>query len=298
LTDLREQHDNRFLHVRPSVSFLDSETGFSEAKFVVVGAPLDVTGTFRTGYRGAPLAIRAASAQIETYSHRYSFDAESATVHDLGDITVGFDVPSAVRFIEETVAQIRSHQKIPIILGGEHTVTLGSFLGSGADRLVVFDAHMDLREEYQGVTLSHATWLRRLSERISPSRILIVGARATSHDELASVPLGINIIHSDDLQSKENEFVDWVENARDCYMSLDLDYFDPAYAPGVGNPEPGGSSPDDFFRLLSRLRRPRIVGLDVCEAIPGLDPSGITSVLATKVVVELLSLISVKDLTE
>lgn len=298
MTDLREQPDDSFLHVRPSVSFLDSETGFSEAKFVVVGAPLDVTGTFRTGYRDAPMAIRAASSQIETYSSRYSYDAESATLHDLGDINVGFDVSSAVRFIEETVAQIRSNQKVPIILGGEHTVTLGSFLGSGAERLVVFDAHMDLREEYQGVTLSHATWLRRLSERISPARILIVGARATSHDELTSLPTGINIMHSAEIRDKENDFVNWIEDAKDCYISLDLDYFDPAYAPGVGNPEPGGSSPDDLFRLLSRLKKPRIVGLDVCEVVPRLDPSGITSVLATKVVIELLSLISVKHLSK
>ena len=284
--------------MRPSASFLSSETGFSEAKFVVVGAPLDVTGTFRTGYRDAPLAIRAASAQIETYSSRYSFDAESAPICDLGDIAVGLDVSDAVRFVEETVAQIRANQKIPIVLGGEHTITLGSFLGSDADRLVVFDAHMDLRGEYQGMTLSHATWLRRLSERISPSRILIVGARATSHDEFATMPPKVNIMHSDDLQDKENEIVDWVENGNGCYISLDLDYFDPAYAPGVGNPEPGGPSPNDLFNFLSHLRKPKVVGLDICEAIPRLDPSGITSILASKVVIELVSLISVKDLVQ
>lgn len=295
---MRVQPNDRFLHVRPPVSFLDSETSFSDAKFVIVGAPLDVTGTFRTGYREAPTAIRVASSQIETYSRRYSFDAENVKVHDLGDIGVGFDVHSAVRYIEETVAQIRSNQKIPVVLGGEHTVTFGSFLGSGADRLVVFDAHMDLRDEYQGVTLSHATWLRRLSERVPLDRILVVGARATSHDELASVPAGISIIHSDEIHGRENDFVNWIEKARDCYISLDLDYFDPAYAPGVGNPEPCGSSPDDFLDLLSRLRKPRIVGLDICEDIPRLDPSGITSVLATKVIVELLSLISVKHLSK
>jgi len=278
--------------------FLDSETEFGSAKFVVIGAPLDVTGTFRAGYRDGPTAIRVASSQLETYSFRYSLDADEVPIHDIGDLNVGFDVNQGVKIIEDTVAQVRSSGKIPLLLGGEHTITFGGFLGSGADKLVVFDAHLDLRDEYQGMTISHATWLRRLSEKVHSDRILIVGGRATSSEEIASKPDGLRILRSADLRSLGDELVKWVSDAESCYLSVDMDFFDPAYAPGVGNPEPEGSSPSDFFDLLSLTKKPMVLGADVCEVIPTLDPSGITSILASKVLLELVSLVSSKDLAQ
>ena len=294
------QHDaeGRFLHARGPLRFLDSETDFGSAKFVVIGAPLDVTGTFRAGYRDGPTAIRVASSQLETYSFRYSLDADEVPIHDIGDLNVGFDVNQGVKIIEDTVAQVRSSGKIPLLLGGEHTITFGGFLGSGADKLVVFDAHLDLRDEYQGMTISHATWLRRLSEKVHSDRILIVGGRATSSEEIASKPDGLRILRSADLRSLGDELVKWVSDAESCYLSVDMDFFDPAYAPGVGNPEPEGSSPSDFFDLLSLTKKPMVLGADVCEVIPTLDPSGITSILASKVLLELVSLVSSKDLAQ
>jgi len=277
---------------------MDSEVSFREAKFVVVGAPLDATGTFRPGYRYAPFAIRSASSQIETYSWRFSFDAGRSLIHDLGDLAVGSDVGRAVQLIEESVSQIRAASKIPLVLGGEHTVTLGSFLGSHADRLIVFDAHTDLRDEYQGIRLSHATWLRRLSERVPRGRILVIGGRATSSDELASRPHDVRVIRWSGVGSVSSDLSKWAGDGSGCYLSIDLDFFDPAYAPGVGNPEPEGASPAEFFQLLASLEKPRLVGADVVEVVPNLDPSGITSVLASKILVELISLISVKNLTQ
>lgn len=286
------------MHARGPLSFLGSEADFDSAKFIVIGAPLDVTGTFRPGYRDGPTAIRMASSQLETYSFRYSLDAEDVPIHDIGDLNVGLDVNQGVEIIEDTVAQVRSSAKIPLVLGGEHTITFGSFLGSGADKLVVFDAHLDLRDEYQGMAMSHATWLRRLSERAGPDRILIVGGRATSSGELKSKPDGVRVLRSSDLQHLGDELVKWVSDGRSCYISADMDFFDPAYAPGVGNPEPEGFSPSDFFDLLSFIKKPNIVGADVCEVVPSLDPSGITSILASKVLVELVSLVSSKDLAQ
>lgn len=265
---------------------------------MVVGAPLDVTGTFRSGYRDAPLSIRRASSQIETYSWRYSHDAEHSAIHDLGDLVMGSDVFQAISVVEESTAQIRTSSKIPLVLGGEHTVTFGSFLGSGADKLLVFDAHMDLRDEYQGATMSHATWLRRLVEKTSPDRVMIVGARATSSEELSSDTPKVRIVRSFESGAGKSEFVDWVDDGSSCHVSVDMDFFDPAYAPGVGNPEPEGATPSQLFDLLASLRRPKVVGVDVCELVPSLDPAGISSVLASKVLVELISLISVKHLAQ
>lgn len=295
---MRGKSGDKFLHARGPLSFLGCETDFDGAKFVVMGAPLDVTGTFRTGYRDAPTAMRTASYQLETYSHRHSFDAEDAPIHDIGDLNVGFDAYQGVKVVEDSVAQVRSSAKIPLLLGGEHTIAFGGFLGSGADKLVVFDAHLDLREEYQGTLMSHATWLRRLSERVSPDRIMVVGGRATSSDELASKPDGVKVLRRPEPRFASDELVSWVSDGRSCYVSVDLDFFDPAYAPGVGNPEPEGASPSEFFDLLSLLKGSEIAGADVCEVIPSLDPSGITSILASKVLLELVSLVSSKDLVK
>ena len=295
---MRHDAEGKFLHARGPLRFLGSEADFGSAKFVVIGAPLDVTGTFRSGYRDGPTAIRVVSSQLETYSFRYSLDADEVPIHDIGDLNVGFDVNQGVKIVEDTVAQVRSSAKIPLVLGGEHTITFGSFTGSGADKIVVFDAHLDLRDEYQGMALSHATWLRRLSEKVDPNRILIIGGRATSSEEMASKPDDVRILRSADPRPLGDELVKWVSDAKSCYLSVDMDFFDPAYAPGVGNPEPEGFSPSDFFDLLSLIKKPTVLGADVCEVIPTLDPSGITSILASKVLLELVSLVSSKDFAQ
>jgi len=179
---MNEHGNGGFLYVYPAMAFGGTQTDFEKSSFVVVGAPLDSTGTHRTGYREAPMVIRAASAQVEQYSFRFSVDASKGKVHDLGDLLLGPDPMHSVGIIEQTVRQIRAGSRIPVILGGEHTITYGAFMGSEADRLIVFDAHMDLRDEYLYTKFSHATWLRRLVEQVDPKKILHVGARATSED--------------------------------------------------------------------------------------------------------------------
>lgn len=287
--DMNKPEHGDFLDLYPSMAFGGAQSNLEDSEFVLIGAPLDSTGTFRTGYREAPNAIRTVSAQIEQYSYRFSVDASKANVHDLGDLVLGPDPAKNVGVVEKTVRQITAMSKIPIILGGEHTITFGGFLGSEADRLIVFDAHMDLRDEYLGSKFSHATWLRRLLERVDLSRVLHVGTRSTSEDELASNPPRIEMVTSDTLTARRFEGVKkWVKPGLKYYASIDLDVFDPPHAPGVGNPEPEGISPTIFFDLLKELSPLDIVGFDVCELIPKYDPSGITTILASKIVLELL----------
>jgi len=271
------------------MAFGGAQSDLEASEFVLIGAPLDSTGTFRTGYREGPNAIRTVSAQIEQYSYRFSVDASKANVHDLGDLSLGPEPAENVNVVEQAVSRIRSMSKIPIILGGEHTIAFGGFLGSEADRLIVFDAHMDLRDEYLGSKFSHATWLRRLLDRVDLGRVLQVGTRSTSEDELASNPPRIEMVASDALMARRFESVKkWIRPGLKYYLSIDLDVFDPPYAPGVGNPEPEGISPTVFFDLLKELSPLDMVGFDVCELIPRYDPSGITTILASKIALELL----------
>ncbi len=271
------------------MAFGGAQTDLDKSDFVVIGAPLDSTGTFRTGYRDAPTAIRTASSQVEQYSYRFSVDASKANTHDMGDLVLGPDPIQSTTVVKQTVHQIRAKSKIPIILGGEHTIAFGAFLGSEADRLIVFDAHMDLRDEYLDTKFSHATWLRRLLEKIDPKRVLQIGIRSTSEDELASNPPRIESISSEMLTARRFEGLrNWIKPGLKCYLSIDMDVFDPPYAPGVGNPEPEGISPTNFFDCLKEFTGVEIVGFDVCEVIPKYDPSGITAILASKVILEIL----------
>jgi agmatinase len=270
-----------------------SNRSYEEAKFLVVGVPLDVSGTYRTGYRFAPMYIRQAAAQIEFKSLRYENELSDRDIFDLGDIALGSNLESNLKDIENSMLELRNEKKIVAIIGGEHTITYSTFMGLKAERIIIFDAHFDLRNEYAGMRFSHATWLRRLLENIDTEDVLIVGARATSFDETSSNPPKVPHVNPLQLRSEEINFIkDWFKKDKKYYISVDMDCFDPAYAPGVGNPEPEGISPTTFFDfLLKYVSQLDIVGFDVNEVVPQYDLSGITSVLAAKVILEIINMI-------
>jgi agmatinase len=270
-----------------------SNRSYEEAKFLVVGVPLDVSGTYRTGYRFAPMYIRQAAAQIEFKSLRYENELSDRDIFDLGDIALGSNLESNLKDIENSMLELRNEKKIVVIIGGEHTITYSTFTGLKAERIIIFDAHFDLRNEYAGMRFSHATWLRRLLENIDTEDVLIVGARATSFDETSSNPPKVLHVNPLQLRSEEINFIkDWFKKDKKYYISVDMDCFDPAYAPGVGNPEPEGISPTTFFDfLLKYVSQLDIVGFDVNEVVPQYDLSGITSVLAAKVILEIINMI-------
>lgn len=286
---MNNQAVDELLRISTATTFGGTQSDFEGSGFVILGAPLDSTGTFRVGYREAPIAIRSTSSQIEQYSSRFMIDASRAKVHDVGDLVLGPDPSQAVDTLEQAIRKVREKSKIPIILGGEHTITLGAFIGSGADRLIVFDAHLDARDEYLFSRLSHTTWLRRLVEKIGYEKMLHIGFRATSEDEMASGLPPIEIVPASLLLDRKfDEVRNRIRWNSSYYLSIDMDVFDPAYAPGVGNPEPEGISPTILFDLFKELKELNIVAFDICEVIPKYDPSGITSILASKVVLEFI----------
>ncbi|MFP3229247.1 MAG: agmatinase [Nitrososphaeria archaeon] len=252
------------------------------ARVVMVGAPYDSTQSFRPGARLGPSAIRAALPNMEFYSIELGMSLEDLSVGDAGDLEPTSDVLSAVKFVEEAARELAESGRVPAIVGGEHTVTLGAYRPFCGSTLVVLDAHLDMRDEIYGLRTSHATFMRRLLESCG-ARVIHVGGRAFSEEELSFARShGVSIYTARDLEAAEGALSGLADSGSGVYVSLDLDVADPAFAPGVGNPEPGGMSSSELLRLLAALDGAPIVGFDVVELSPPYDPSGITSALAAK----------------
>jgi len=284
----------RELYVSPSAVFSGYQKPFDEASYVILGAPFDVTSTYRTGARFAPLAIREASQNIETHSFRSGIDIEDLRLHDLGDIHVTGDATETLRRVEQVLKEILTTQKVPILIGGEHTITLGAARAVGKNAAILdFDAHLDLRNEYMNQTISHTTFMRRIKEQVKPTKIVEIGTRAVCKEELGyAKKAGIDFITAQQIQKDGSEkttpkIKKLLEDARKIYLTVDLDVLDPAFAPAVQNPEPDGLSIHTLYDLLHEICDGRIVAFDVVEAAPPYD-NGVTSIQAAKTIFEIL----------
>ncbi len=253
---------------------------------VIIGAPYDATATHRLGARAAPSAIRWASDSIETYSPIQRRDLADVRLADAGDLNLEGCSPEAM--IGRVRDAVAAAQALPLLLGGEHTVTVGAvtaLAGRHPDLAVVLlDAHLDLRDEYEGQRWSHATTVRRTADIVGSPRIAVLGARSGTRDEwarassLAAATRGAAV--PQDV---------WTSLAGlPLYLSVDIDGFDPAIAPGTGNPEPLGLDAEDFMSLLGVLRQGRVVGCDLVEVSPPYDPSGGTAIFAAWLIREMV----------
>jgi agmatinase len=280
------------LHVSRSQIFSGLTKSFDQAEFVVFGVPFDKTSTYRAGSKFAPAAIREASLNIETYSFRSKFDLEDARICDIGDLHVVDSVDETLRRLSAVEGEILKASKIPIAIGGEHTISFGAIRSFPRDvGIVCFDAHADMRDEYMGEKLMHATFLRRIIENVGSDRIVHVGLRAVCREELSFIEKN----HVRHFSMQELKGHDQKEDARNIrravsefeklYVTIDMDAFDPGFAPGVGNPEPDGMWPDLFFTILTGLCDERVAGLDLVELSPNCD-NGVTAPLAAKVLFE------------
>jgi len=270
---------------------------FEKAKYVVFGVPFDATSTYRTGARFAPQAIRQASLNIETYSFRSGLDVEDLAIHDVGDLHVSMDAQKTVDMTRLVVEDILAGGKVPVALGGEHTLTLGvaKALGAQAGKtaIVSFDAHLDLRSEFLGSTLSHASFMHLISEDVKPGKIVEVGTRSASREELAfAKEAGVDFFASQQIIKQGSERV--AEQLKEkllpyenVYLTVDMDVLDPAFAPAVQNPEPDGISATALLDLACVLCDKRVLGFDVVEVAPIYD-QGVTAVVAAKIVFEML----------
>lgn len=264
----------------------------------VIGAPFDATSTYRGGSRFAPAAIREAFMNIEIYSRPLDVDLEALSVADAGNLRHTASAAEMARAVEATVRASRSQGFVPAVLGGEHSITYAAMRAMPpGTTLLVFDAHLDLRDEYDDLALMHATFLRRLGEVRPDLRVVHVGTRAATREEWAvAAERGYALLRADQIDAgmQIGERVrDLLADAGDVYVSIDLDGLDPAYAPGVANPEVGGLSTRQLLDGLYALRGKNVVGFDIVELSPAYDPGGITAVAAAKFLAELCCLVHV-----
>ncbi len=282
------------LFVSPSPVFTGNQQTFEDAKYMILGVPLDVTSTYRSGARFAPLAIREASLNIEGYSFRNKVDIEDLKIHDLGDLHITGDVELTLGRLALVAQDLFEAKKVPVFIGGEHTITLGVTRSLGENvALVSFDAHLDLRDEYLGLTVSHTTFMRRIKEQVNPSKILEIGTRAVCREELDyAKKSGIEFltagqIRKDGAEKTVETIDDMLAGYEKIYLTIDLDVLDPAFAPAVQNPEPEGLDTPTLLDLINEVCDHGIVGFDLVEVAPHYD-RGVTAIQAAKIIFEVL----------
>jgi agmatinase len=275
---------------RNFLPFMACENSYDESKLVLFGAPFDGTSSYRPGSRFAPTAIRAESFGIETYSPNLKKDLEDVPVFDAGDLEFPMgNTKKVLSQIEEMSQKIISDNKIPLMMGGEHLVTLGSVRAVVKKypnlNMVHFDAHADLRDDYIGETLSHATVIRRCFELLNDGKIFQFGIRSMTKDE--DIWAEKNVIQRKyDLATIDNVIASLED--KPVYLTIDLDVLDPSVFSGTGTPEPGGVSFDDLIRAVHKVGKLNIVGCDINELSPHYDSSGVSTVTACKVIRELI----------
>ncbi|MCS7114027.1 MAG: agmatinase [Nitrososphaerota archaeon] len=281
---------------QPNV-FSGFQKPFEEANYIILGVPFDFTSTYRTGARFGPNAIREASLNIETYSFRTGLDVEDLRLHDLGDLHVSTSTEQTMERLERVVKEILEQGKTPVTIGGEHTITLGVLKGLGEKAsktaVVSFDAHLDLRDQFMGLKLSHTTFMRRISEEIKPAKIIEVGTRAVCKEELEYAEnaeikfLTTNYIRREGVEQATAFLEKRLEDMRNVYVSIDMDILDPAYAPAVQNPEPEGLETSVLLDILGCVCDKPILGFDLVEVAPNYD-HGNTAIQAAKIIFEML----------
>jgi len=271
-------------------TILGCDRDYEESTIVLFGAPYDGTSSYRPGARFGPPAIRGESYGLETYSPYQERDLEEIRVMDSGDLELPFGSPEpTLDQIEAFVENLLSDGKIPGMLGGEHLVTLGAVraLRKKYDDLHILhlDAHTDLRDEYLGQTLSHATVMRRCHELLGDGKIFQFGIRSGLREEFQFAQEHL-VLHKFDLLGIEAA----VESlkGKPVYLTIDLDVLDPACFPGTGTPEAGGVTFMDLLSALGKISALHIVGFDMNELAPQYDPSGASTAMACKVLREVL----------
>ena len=273
-------------------TFIGCESSFEEASIVLYGAPFDSTTSFRPGARFGPSAMRHESFGLETYSPYQDKDLIDISVFDSGDLELCFGSSEiALSDIQKRAEEILKAGKFPLLLGGEHLVTLGAVRAAAAKypdlHIIHFDAHADLRDDYLGAKLSHACVLRRCHEIVGDGHIHQFCIRSGEREEFQFASRHTDF-HPFTFEGLGETVRELKEKQVPVYFTIDLDCMDPSVFPGTGTPEAGGVS---FLELLKAIRivsQTNVVGADVNELAPMLDVSGVSTATACKVLRELL----------
>ena len=265
----------------------------SEPTANIFGVPFDSTHSYKPGCRFGPDAIRDAFNNIEIFQPEFGVDLETVNINDLGNTKTTVVASEMLQMVENITSELKKQNKQMIILGGEHLITLGSFTCFPKDTgYVVFDAHYDLRDQYADIKLSHAAYLRRIVEKRGSENIVHVGARAFVKEELAFLKEH-NIRTVSDKEIRDGNGVkllnDITSTFDNLYLSIDLDVLDPAFAPGVGNPEAVGISSRELYDLITTLQNKKIVAADIVELNPTYD-NGSTASMAAKMISTIIAM--------
>lgn len=274
-------------------TFIACDAEYDDSKIVLFGAPFDSTTSYRPGTRFASSAIRNESFGIETYSPYTDRDLLDISVFDSGDLELCFgNTEYALSDIENRTAEILNDGKIPFMIGGEHLVTLGAvravFKKYPDLHIIHFDAHADLRDDYLGAKLSHASVIRRCHDLVGDRKIYQFGIRSGDREEFkwAKDHVFTNKFNFDSLAETVEKL-----KGKPVYFTLDLDVLDPSIFCGTGTPEADGVSFRELLNAVKKVSELDIVGLDMNELSPIYDQSGASTALACKLLREILLLI-------
>lgn len=271
-------------------TFIGCESEYEDSRIVIFGAPFDSTTSYRPGTRFASAAMRNESFGIETYSPRQDKDLLDTKIYDGGDLELCFGSPeSALSDIEDMTADILDHGKLPLMIGGEHLVTLGAVRAAVKKytdlHIVHFDAHADLRDDYLGQKLSHACVMRRCHELVGDGKIFQFGIRSGDREEFR---WGRNHVETSKFDFSGIESLKEKIGDKPVYFTLDLDVLDPSCFCGTGTPEAGGVSYNQLISAIEEVAKLNVIGLDVNELSPMLDQSGASTALACKLLREIM----------
>lgn len=282
--------NNKFYTVS---KFMEMEDDYEVSDVVVFGAGFDGTTSNRPGTRFASSAMRIESYGLETYSPLLELDLEDYNICDMGDLDLSIgNTDKVLEEIYEGTKEILDDDKFPFMIGGEHLVTLPAFkaVHEKYDDIYVlhFDAHTDLREEYNNNKNSHATVIKRIWDIVGDGRIFQFGIRSGTREEF-------NFALKEKHTYMETHTIDsfWkiisTLSGKNVYLTIDLDVLDPSIFPGTGTPEPGGISYRQFEQIFKILKNSNInlVGCDIVELSPDYDDTKVSTVVACKILREL-----------
>jgi agmatinase len=271
-------------------TFISANTPFATSTAVILGCPFDGTASFRPGARFGPSAIRRASWGIETYSPYLKRDLSQLRLHDMGDLELPLgEKDASLSMIREAVRRIVSAKKFPILLGGDHLISLPAveevLQAYPHLHIVHIDAHTDLRENYLGEALSHSTVMRKVVDRLEKGRLFQIGIRSGAKEEFDFAKKMKSIVptHPNSLRALVKRI-----GKQPVYVTFDVDAMDPSLVPGVGTPEPGGFTFEGILFILKELRPLRVVGFDLVELTPDYDPTQVSSVTASVILREMI----------
>jgi len=259
----------------------------------VFGIPFDSTHSYKPGCRFGPDSIRDAFNNIEIFHPDLQVDLESASIDDLGNTQHTVNVEQMTEMVNKVTSDLIKRGKLLIVLGGEHSLTYATYTAFPKNTgYIVFDAHYDLRAHYAGVKLSHAAYLRHIVEKNGADNIIHVGARAFVSEELAFLKENkIKTITDRNIRDGNGPKMvkDMLSTFDKTYVSVDLDVLDPAFAPGVGNPEAVGITSRELFDMIQAMDGHKIPCLDIVELNPTYD-NGATASLAAKLMSTMIAM--------